>query len=384
MAVGPQYTSCVQPEDYEDLDVTPQVITLIVAALAGGPVGILAAGAAVMSALERVLDYMLNGKLVCLGGQECCIGVVVGFETTADKTFPDDIDNDFSINILLSPDTAATYIVMPFPTSAETKGQDPADWIKHKHLARAAAGAQGRLIAEQPNMPEPREPVDGYGHYSGYFHTPPSNEWNLQPVLHLECEGSRINDVRKTLEDIGSLGTGGGLCKIPILGPIACAIVSFVLSPIVAAALTYAWFAADEGAMADAMDPGAPPLKKGDLIVSTGRWVYDAGHGGYNELHAVRRIQIINNEKDWTAYQPSAPWGTDFAGFRDRWCSLIADVPPREAPDAPPVPRTAKQEETAARQERPEHRWVLHPAVDGCLPSVPDEGPVEPEEQIIK
>lgn len=377
MAVGPQYTSCVQPADYKPLNVTPQVIALIAGALAGGPVGLLAAGAGVMSALERVLEYMLNGKLVCLGGQRCAIGVAAAFETVSEKPFPDDIDNDWSINLILSPDSADSFVVIPFPTDP-----DPTTVIKRKALKSAQAGPQGPLVTEQPNMPEPREPLAGWGHYGGYFAGPGGGGWDYQPVLHLECEGSRIHDVRKTLEDISSLGTGGGLCEIPFFGKIACAIVAAILSPIIAVALTVAWFNADEGSAADAMDPGAPALKVGDLIVANGRWSYDAGHGGYNELHAIRSIQIIDNGRDWLHPQGATPWGTDFAAYHDRWCSLIAEVPPRQADGAPPVPATPEQQQTADRQAQPENTWELHPAIDGCRPRGTD--PAQPQEPVIR
>jgi hypothetical protein len=370
MAVGPQFTSCVQPADYEPLNVTPQVIALIAGALVSGPVGLITGGAAVMSAFERVLEYMLNGKLVCLGGERCAIGVVAGFETVSQKPFPDDIDNDWSINLILSPDSADSFIVIPFPTDP-----DPVTVIKRNALKSAQGGPQGGLVKEQPGMPEPREPVSGWGHYGGYFQEPAGGGWDYQPVLHLECEGSRIHDVLKTLEDISSLGTGGGLCSIPFIGPIACAIVAAVLSPIIAVALTIAWFAADEGSAADAMDPGAPALRKGDLIVATGRWSYDAGHGGYNELHAVRSIQIVDNAVDWLHPRGSGPWGTDFQAYRDRWCGLIAMVPIRQADGAPPVPATPEQQETADRQVLPENSWELHPAVDGCRPREAPKGP---------
>jgi hypothetical protein len=74
---APQYTTCVNPEDYQDIDLTAEEITaaagLVVAiistVLAGpaGLVGLFISTVAGMSALLKACDYMLGGKLVCLG-----------------------------------------------------------------------------------------------------------------------------------------------------------------------------------------------------------------------------------------------------------------------------------------------------------------------------
>ena len=363
MPVGPQYTKCVQPEDYSGPDFTAEAVATVAAALAFGPAGLVAAGPAVMSILEKVLRYMLEGKLVCLGGDECALGWIAGFETTADKPFPDDIDNDFSINLVLSPDTRDTFTVMPFPTDP-----DPETVIKKEALKRGRSGAQGKLISEQPSMPEPREPADGWGHYAGYFSSGPGS-WTWQPVMHLECEGSRIHDMLETLEWISSLGTGGKICKVKVLGfpigKVICAIVAAVLAPVMIAALIASWFGADEGDVDDALKGGGP-VELGNLIVATGRWVYDAGHGGYNELHAIRTIQVIDRSRDFGA-SGTTPWGSDFESYRKRWCEAISEAPPRQHETADPVGMTATQQETADRQAQPENQWTFHPLIDGCL-----------------
>lgn len=369
MPVGPQYTKCVQPENYKGPDFTAEAVAVVAAAIAFGPAGLVAAGPAVMSILEKVLRYMLEGKLVCLGSQECSLGWIAGFETTADKDFPDNIDNDFSINIVLSPDTRDSFLVMPFPTEP-----DPESVIKKEVLSRARSGPQGKLVSEQASMPEPREPLGGWGHYAGYFHAGPGS-WTWQPVMHLECEGSRIRDMLETLEWIGSLGTGGKICRLKLgpfaIGKVICAVVAAALAPILIAALIKAWFGAAEGDVEDALRGGGP-VQVGDLVVSTGRWVYDAGHGGYNEIHAVRTIQVIDRSRDFGA-PGTVPWGSDFATYRKRWCEAIAEAPPRQPADAVAVPATPAQQETANRQARPEHQWNFHPVIDGCLPREEDQ-----------
>src|SRR5262245_14386918 len=147
---APQYTTCVNPQDYHDLDLTAEEVTAaigvvgaIIATLAAGPVGqvvLFISLVAGMSALLRACDYMLGGKLVCLGSDECSIGRVTIFETVEnDKKGFDKIDNDFCINLLLSP-----HELKHFAPSDNTSSHRLANYDKV-----AKDHMQGRLIAEQ-------------------------------------------------------------------------------------------------------------------------------------------------------------------------------------------------------------------------------------------
>ena len=74
---APQYTTCVQPQDYKD------------PALPGGGfwssfATILASGG--LGLLKALCDYLLHGKLVCLGGDRCAIGRFAAFDTVGDKS----------------------------------------------------------------------------------------------------------------------------------------------------------------------------------------------------------------------------------------------------------------------------------------------------------
>jgi hypothetical protein len=198
------------------------------------------------------------------------------------------------------------------------------------------APIQGVLVTEQPSMPDPREAANGFGRYHGYFswfdgtdfgariivgdkqvHIPfsksPKGPFPV-PVLHAECEGSRPHDLLSVLDNIPP-GLGG-LCKVPFIGKIACAIVSAALAPITFIALIVAWAAAEGGDPADAGD-GAVGV--GDLLVLTGRWDYDAGHSGWNELHPTRTIQKIPD--------PVIDWAR-FEDFHKRWCRMTSEAPP--------------------------------------------------------
>jgi len=79
-----------------------------------------------------------------------------------------------------------------------------------------------------------------------------------------------------------------------------------------------------------------------------------------------------------------------FEAFRKAWCREQEKVPhtdpdgdsppgsvPKNAPPGPPL--TAVQQQTYDSQQLPENRWVLHPEIDGCVPSDdPDQPPGDP------
>lgn len=193
------------------------------------------------------------------------------------------------------------------------------------------------------------------------------------PALHCECEGSRINDVFNVL-DVASFHCHGGF--LGFLCDLLNILISIVLGlPLLIAAIV-AWATADDGALSDVYDGAGGELRWGDPIVVRGRWSYDGAHDGYQELHAVRRIQKI-------LPAPSDP--AALIGLHNAWCGELAKVPPSAPPKGdpihppppppPPPPKppgmTDKQAETWEAQQRDENRWTLHPLVDGCVPSTP-------------
>src|SRR5262249_58440575 len=160
-----QYTHRVQPADYVDpLPRTNNAFQVIAAILDGGLGGWLP---------DAILgcDYLLGGKLVCLGGDECAIGYITHFEPPSAKSFPENLDNDFAINILLAPQGLGNFT---FQSDNRVDFQT------------AVNGPQGRLLAEQKQlgMPIPHEdevdvdddyhfvlhPIDDrfFGYYSIY------------------------------------------------------------------------------------------------------------------------------------------------------------------------------------------------------------------------
>ena len=103
----------------------------------------------------------------------------------------------------------------------------------------------------------------------------------------------------------------------------------------------------------------AARISSKEWVVVRGRWTFDSGHTGWNEIHATRIVQKIDR----------ADVPMDANGFRDywkRWCTRLSEVP--QVIDAGLHPLTPEQQTVADNQARPENQWVLHPEVDGCIP----------------
>src|SRR5271166_2395017 len=214
-----EYTHCVQPQDYVDpLPRTGSAIQVIGAVLDG-----LVLGGYLPDAILGC-DYLLGGKLVCLGGDQCAIGHITHFEPAADKSFPANLDNDFSFNILLTPDGLGTYASI-YKDPSLTNQTDK--WTRAFNTASAATEPQGVLIKEHGGMPVPHEDADATkpspddpdniaiskqysGYYSKYpdanfpefdpsdspFQVPGSDGPAFRaPALHLEAEGDRVCNV---------------------------------------------------------------------------------------------------------------------------------------------------------------------------------------------
>lgn len=369
------YTKCVAPLDYKEPDFSIEEFVAKLSLLAGimtipeFGVGLIPALWAAMSALLKICDYLLNGKLVCLGdgGEECAIGHVINFETVDDKPLHEKIDNDFSINILLAPHSVYEF----------NKGGTRHD----NYFAVAEDGIQGQLIKEQPFMPKPMNgphipnqdgPISPhYGAYTGDWVEPavhPSwvKQWPV-PVLHCEIEGDRIYYVCKTLETLSN--PIPGFCRwkplgIPI-GHVICSIMATLMAPYILAALVAAWYA---GADDNREDFAADSLAEGDLILVRGRWVFDAGHGGYNELHPVLYLQKLDDSSFY--YDPQ--YFKDV--LLDRWCPQTAQTPPPLDPGEKNASLTPAQTAIFNNQRRPENRWLFHPLIDGCQPAQENGG----------
>src|SRR5262249_28783729 len=132
----------------------------------------------------------------------------------------------------------------------------------------------------------------------------------------------------------------------------------------------------------------ADTLSFGDAIFIRGRWVYDASHGGANELHAVLDLQRVpdpnddlhNPSKLGSSLDPDNPTAPQpQPGLLGLWCSYADHIPMWSGMSASGAARGAQGATTAEQaamspaqvaiyqaQCSPANRWTLHPLVDGC------------------
>ena len=137
-----------------------------------------------------------------------------------------------------------------------------------------------------------------------------------------------------------------------------CKIIQSVLAPVILAAVAVAWAAAKDGNPADALQGGGT-IDNQDWLAVGGRWAYDGGHTGWNEFHATRIVQKVDNIPNDL---------TQFAQFQKRWCDQLCKVPHTDSTGASLTgqPLTPDQQQTHDNQQKPRNQWVFHPLVDGC------------------
>jgi hypothetical protein len=440
---GPQYTSCVERQNFKPfasgllLELVPIVggtltfAAIMAAVSAAAAAGLIAAWgviALVVQVLQYTLDWMLNEKLICLGqnppgdttcgGDICAIGEVGDIEEVGEDKNPiSGVDNDYCINLILAPVDVGWHKV--FANNGEDVGPpDGANYV----LARG--NVQGNLITQQVGMPD-----NAYGGYDRSFlwfwnagvrpdiaaalgvpffalqrpyiawtelfghsgDTEAQNElWskillgNLPPapppvkyrvpVLHCEFEGSRIYDV---LNAINAFSFGGKWCKKNWLFKLLCKILLALFAPAALAAALAAWASASGGSQKDALvDPAAGEVKPGDMVIMRGRWAYDGGHSGYNEMHAVRLLQRVYNipQVDPKATpQVQAQQLEQFKTVQQEWCNRLCEAPTYVVTDEGTQwvrsGTVSEEQETVYKaQQQPENQWIVHPMLDGCTP----------------
>jgi hypothetical protein len=434
-----QYTHCIDRKDYQNVP------------------GLWPWDGGIPSSLGFLLcDYLLGGKLVCLaaGDDRCAIGVVAGLEPVgAGKSGLEKLDNDFSFNILLAPlvpqDFAAYGPALGGPggephTIRDDAARGPLGWLMLDNVTPSTLPKP--RDADEPNPGSATFPVDGYGvpwKWDGTTVSDVGGEGdNLRklstapgtvalPVMHAECEGSRIFFVCQAMHPFiealsGQIpGTGfspGGACRsvarhlpwpLDKIVTTICNIVedavaipiALALAPAMAAAFAAAWEAAQAFDDLFVTGPVAKQISVGDVVIVQGRWVWDAGHSGHTELHPVKVILKLNRPP--TATPPNflpaqirPPTVTDYnpqhlsatgpgsvgaaaaeiRATQDRWCRLVSEAPP------PPDPRqpggvlsppqiaslTPAQIAVWQNQSQPENAWTVHPLIDGCIPDNSD------------
>jgi len=259
---------------------------------------------------------------------------------------------------------------------------------------------------------------------------PTTDQWISLPVLHCECEGSRIFFVCQAMMPFldllqGKPPGGGGPSPGEVCHAVAgwlpwpastfvdavCSVVedliaipiALALAPAMAAAFATAWESAQAFDDLFVTGPVAKQIHMGDVVIVKGRWDWDAGHSGHIELHPVKSIQKLMTQPGQplppeirpavdTAdppqdvdYNPSRPLPADAAAkIREthrRWCRLVGEAPPIPDPRNPSglsgpqlASMTPEQLAVWAAQNQPENSWTVHPLIDGCAPPDPTGG----------
>lgn len=325
----------------------PLVFGLIAGALAAGP-AILVAMLVPVGAVIAYCRWWLFDRLICLGGNRCAVGRLISVEPPENKTGLDKFDTDYSINLLLPPhDLGVDKATVEFD------------------------GISGHLIANQPDI------IDLGLDFSGYNSKINSDDLDT-PVLHAEFEGG---GVQKLLEVclallgylIAATVAATIICAIPIIGWVACLIISLIFAAIGGAILGMGIDnALDDTGNPNHVNSNLGELHPGkDLLVVKGTWVFDTAHGGWNELHPIKHCQRIGTWDDsWEAAFDSianqVPAGVtrDAKTYLDFWCGAIEDV---------------GSTETQTAQLRLENQWEIHPVIDGCKPEEKEEDPPVPK-----
>ena len=417
--MGPEFTSCVEEKNFSPLNVA--YLTVLGAAIAFGGFAavftggssLLILGAALLEAIRYVLDWLLHGKLICLhrnhaavdclcggpsGTQVCAIGEVVTTENVGeDKNPAEDIDDDYAINLALFPFDMGEFAKRGYiDWKPDFLDNESAPFWTYKQdlsqLATSPGQPQGDLLTRHVSSHGTTRKF-GYlttmvmlkgGEYFPYTDvverdagSDETERWDAYasakqddspkrfsvPILHCEFEGSRTRDMLEALE---GFPFGKSFCKKNWLTKFVCKVIAALVAPLALAALGLAWLRNTKGSTDPAVSDGRPIGPKSRVIVR-GSWRYDAGHEGWNEIHAVRVVQTVDNV-------PADP--TAFKAFLHLWCERLAETPMNErAPSSVPLPvGTSKPQEvgaaavTLAAQEDPENQWTHHPSVDGCRP----------------
>jgi hypothetical protein len=339
-----QYTSCEQPGDYVDFSFNAigirNILILVlsggfgawlIAVFVGGPLALMAA-VALFVTVVAYLVWWLHHRLICLGGDRCLVGVVrsLGPANPLEKAG----DNDFSMNILLAPGPTALrqdFGANPAPPIAEYQTQ-----------------VQGVLVSPQPQiLAIGRTYVSDAGHEK-YI-----------TALHCEFEGSGVRNLLIWASAV--LAFLAAALAIQLLAPgfgwlasLLILIAIFLGGSGALIGLGAGPGAAGSGDPTD-IDPELATLKKWDIVVLKGSWVYDSLHHGWNEIHPIKACCKIGETFENGPWPPELATGPLVETLVKKWCGLIDDCD--------------KAEEEGSRDE-PEHDWVVHPLVDGCRPDV--------------
>jgi hypothetical protein len=246
-------------------------IWAVIAYLLGSSVGALLAGAGfalTYAAIVAVCDWFFNARLICVADSDVLIGTFWEQEEAW--------DGDFCLNVL------------PAPFKPDEPGSKLAEMTDPSAL-------QLRFLT-LPNH------LAGYGFLPDHVHV---SNTNKTPLVHNEIEGTKMqawcSAMIATLAALTVVATASdAFCNV--FGPFAwlCKLIVVAVGVLIIYIVNeIAHAAGDMGSVADvAVDPDAKTIREEDhpAIALEGRLIYDAGHEGWLELHAVRKIMTIPPE----------------------------------------------------------------------------------------
>lgn len=329
------HTTCVEPENYVvDFStrlygftqlilfaLTVGFAAFAIITIAGGPAAIIIV-LAFLTIWISVLLWYLHGRLICLGPTSCAIVGSVYSHKQSDPSWGKKYgDDDYTVNILLAPGP----LTLDAPIG---------DYLKPP---------QGHLVEQNQKILNINR---GYG----------DNKY--QKYLHCELEGRGIRDRLDALYGIYAT----------LL--IALAVPYFwIVSIILGLLLIFG-----KGLFGEQGQPGsgtpldvgvAPGRLDGDaVVVIRGRWIYDSGHDGWNEIHPVTAMQVIGHLTDtgWSGFvfkdeATKQEFKLDTVEnvelFQKFWCGMLDN---------------ADEAEEGGSRDDPKNDWGIHPGVDGCKP----------------
>lgn len=323
-----QYTSCIDPSEHIAFNrvvlITLQGIlvgsTALAALLAAGKWGPCAWLVLEITAMATVVAYCRNWlyhRLLCLGGDRDCIGVIASISPPDPALFDFDWDTDYSINLLLENNEFGV-------SQAQAEQSQP----------------YGFLIAPQAGVTAVGLATPG--------HTATDKATGkISAILHCEFEGAGNYNLL--------IGAEAGL-GLAIAALIGCMYFPYpaglILGLLALLALLLGGLLGNSD-LGSPSDTGAGDLHTNtddngglgagaDVVYVQGTWVYDPLHEGWNEIHPIK---VCTKVRKW-----DGDWNTPpdvILRLRGRFAE-------------------ARAPETLANQAKPEHQWQVHPGLDGC------------------
>lgn len=347
-----QFTKCCSPGDYVPFPGTQSIsllallvlttfaaVAVALASAASAPVIVLVglALAADVAVIAACIVYLYH-RLICLDPrQQCAIGMVFDVTPPSSQGKIWIGDNDYTIDIFLPPG--------PTDFSDLSKSQD--------HVQGGLNTEQNLILAA------------GLG-YEG-----PAKE---RFCLHCEFEGRGVLDLLEFASEIlvfliVILALILLEAVVPALAPLLT-LLEILAGLLAGLGLLAPHLPGSEGTPTEEGSPNLGQLSPGDIVVVSGDWVYDGGHGpGWNEIHAVHSCLIL---LDHTRVPKDAkgnwswPTGTD----QELGLDLHTDAKILQVHDVCCTAiGNATVAETGGSRTDPANNWIVHPLVDGCKKS---------------